>query len=744
MRYVICYTNNSKSLSDFKASGALTYFSYAWLWFLALVAVAVYASDTFTAVNLLAYDKWSSRIEPAIPLKYSKWIFAVCIIISWLLCIFEWVRAIRIIRRDSVADSYMDSVAITLQSIRPQGWKRFLVFAELTKSKKGVDYVALFVYFQFKGAIRILLAEAPRQVVNGITLYSVMQADIIPTGDHAATSGHSAIQQFFLNIETLADTNKEQAVVLFTMMFTLFIWVISALSLLIAVILYLVFLWHYIPEKDGRLSVYCRRKVDRRLGKIVSAKVKQALEDQEKKRTREETKSGKKTERPGIPTRQATLPQLAGTTPRIDDDKLPDFKLARQDSEATLLSSHSQPSLRNGEKPGISRQATLPDVRPSNARPGMPSRTGTEASAFSNVSYESDAPLLGNATEMGYAEDRHGYMNQSRPVLDRQTSASSYGSRPPVFERQMSNSSFVPGQRPPVDRQMSASSNGSRPILDRQMSASSYGRQPIERQMSNTPYDRQMSATPYDSRQPVDRQMSTSSYGFRPLVDRQMSASSYGPRPPLTRVMTPLTEVSSAPSDSVAHEEIMNTPSYEMDSYHAPPPPQRPSTAFNPRQESLMRQGTYSSMPVPDNIPFQPTGTQNFNRPFSPPVRPSTTTPYANRYNPSPAPQAFEMTSRPPLAVLPPSDSSLAPANSGYVAFNPSYSAPQYAPPRRVMTNPPAGADFHPIPQRSATAPPEAVAYEELIDEYRYRNHHADAEGSARSATAGPGGHERW
>lgn len=115
--------------------------------------MAVYTADTFTAVNLLAYDKWSSKIEPAIPLTYSRWIFGVCIIISWALCAYEWFVAIRVIRRESVAESYMAPLAVTLQSMRPQGWKRFLVFGELTKSKKGTDYIALFVYFQFKGKI---------------------------------------------------------------------------------------------------------------------------------------------------------------------------------------------------------------------------------------------------------------------------------------------------------------------------------------------------------------------------------------------------------------------------------------------------------------------------------------------------------------------------------------------------------------------------------------------------------------
>lgn len=117
--------------------------------------MAVYAADTFTAVNLLAFNRWSSQVQPAIPFDVSKWIFAICIIISWVLCGFEWLRAIRIMRRGGIAESYLDPLAVILQSIRVssrgRGWRRFLVFAELTKSKKGTDYIALFVYFQFKG-----------------------------------------------------------------------------------------------------------------------------------------------------------------------------------------------------------------------------------------------------------------------------------------------------------------------------------------------------------------------------------------------------------------------------------------------------------------------------------------------------------------------------------------------------------------------------------------------------------------
>lgn len=59
-------------------------------------------------------------------------------------------------KQGGVAQSYLDPLAVRVQSVRMgegRGWKRFLVFAELTTSKKGADYVALFTYFSFEGKI---------------------------------------------------------------------------------------------------------------------------------------------------------------------------------------------------------------------------------------------------------------------------------------------------------------------------------------------------------------------------------------------------------------------------------------------------------------------------------------------------------------------------------------------------------------------------------------------------------------
>jgi hypothetical protein len=142
------------NLQDFKAGGCGAPFAYGYLWFSLLLSIAVYSVDSFTAYQLLAFNRWSSAIEPAISFDVSKWIFTICIILSFINLAFEAVRAIRVMKRGNVAECYMDNLAVRWESIRVgnggQGWRRFLVFASLTKSKKGAEYIALFTYFSFK------------------------------------------------------------------------------------------------------------------------------------------------------------------------------------------------------------------------------------------------------------------------------------------------------------------------------------------------------------------------------------------------------------------------------------------------------------------------------------------------------------------------------------------------------------------------------------------------------------------
>ncbi|KAK3331997.1 hypothetical protein B0T19DRAFT_456507 [Cercophora scortea] len=374
------------SLNDFKSTSCFTPFAYISLWISLIISVAVYAVDTFTAVQLLAFNRWSGQIKPVIDPNVTKWIFSICIILSFVNVGFEHIRANRIMRRGSVAECFLDSLAARLESIKlgkSSGWRRFLVFAELTKSKKGAEYVALFTYFSFQYSawIRVILCSGPRQVINALTLWSVFQAKLSADGNDFE---HSLVS-FFDKVRILATEDYRQAVILCGMLFTLVIWVFSFLSLLLAAFFFVFFLWHYIPRADGGLTGFCERKVNKRLKQIVSVKINKAMAEDERKRKKAAMKKGE--DRPM--TMQATLPDLS-------DDKLPEMPaLNRADTITTLPPYTSRPGT-----PGSFELNTLDQKRP------LPSRTATTASSisqFSNNQYSSTASLLGGAAAPGMA-----------------------------------------------------------------------------------------------------------------------------------------------------------------------------------------------------------------------------------------------------------------------------------------------------------------------------------------------------
>lgn len=253
--------------------------------------------------------------------------------------------------------------------------------------------------------IRIIFCQGPRQVVNALTLYSVFKAKLDPTD---TTNVGSTLLTFFKNIGILAGEEHQQAVILCGMLFTLVIWVFAALSFILALLLYLLFLWHYIPNTDGGLSGYCERKINSRLSKIVSIKVNKAIEDEERKRQKADAKAAKKGEKPVYGGRQATLPTMFDAK----DDKLPNMPmLNRNDTMATLPVYSSRPGTPSG-------QPTMPSFeldQLGQKRP-LPSRSVTGSSAMSNTSFASNAPLMGNASDMGYG--RSGSPAPSLPSLD--------------------------------------------------------------------------------------------------------------------------------------------------------------------------------------------------------------------------------------------------------------------------------------------------------------------------------------
>jgi len=184
------------------------------------------------------------------------------------------------------------------------------------------------------------------------------------------------------------------------MLFTLVIWVITLVNLMVAVVLYLVFLFHHIPSSDGGLSGYCRRKINQSMDKIVRTKVEKALKKENALRARQEGWAGQASMK-----RQPTLPNLDSFDP-ASDEKPP--MLSRQTTQTTLPEYSSRPGTAAGSAltstSDLERQPTLPDLASSEFRPRPPTRVNTHASSTSWASHGSSAPLMGGAAGMGYGE----------------------------------------------------------------------------------------------------------------------------------------------------------------------------------------------------------------------------------------------------------------------------------------------------------------------------------------------------
>lgn len=158
------------------------------------------------------------------------------------------------------------------------GFKRFLVFKELTARRSVREYIALFSYFSFHGWIRLAFAEGPRQVINLLTLIALFRADLIPK-EVKQGEEFGAFVEFFKKFGALADKDLKQALVIGAMAFSLLIWVFSVLKVIIASCCYVGFLWHIMANSNG-LYAYCKERIDKRMKEVVHDKMKERYKNQ--------------------------------------------------------------------------------------------------------------------------------------------------------------------------------------------------------------------------------------------------------------------------------------------------------------------------------------------------------------------------------------------------------------------------------------------------------------------------------
>lgn len=255
-------------------------------------------ANDYWSGNILAESDSSSTIK--VPFTIGKWIFLGCIIFSFLLLAWESRKARMIIRSRDISYAFTNIMANDYYSMK--SYDHFCFFSQINNSKKKKDEFAFFVFFTFKGEFerktqcpspfsglplfrkeatplevkmcnadnfthllyiilisvyqhqifpgwkRLLLADAPRQVINALTLYSFGKAFNFTTD----------ISKYYNNDD--GQFSFVRAGILCTMIFTVVIWAGSAILLTVAAIMYIPLLCYI----QGNLKEYCCHKIDKR------------------------------------------------------------------------------------------------------------------------------------------------------------------------------------------------------------------------------------------------------------------------------------------------------------------------------------------------------------------------------------------------------------------------------------------------------------------------------------------------
>ncbi|CEP64058.1 Kch1p LALA0_S10e01288g [Lachancea lanzarotensis] len=211
-------TFDALDCSLFRNFKAMTILNYAFfVLFLTGLKIALFVSDVYTCIKLLAFNTWSNNIiQPYIPFRISKWLFSGCILASVVLILWEVANGIRIYRTRNISLTYVNNFSRSAYSLSQ--YNKFCVYNRIAP-QGAFQKVAFYTFFELKDCVRLLVTDTPRQVINGLTLWSVL---VSRTHDNLGQLEN--ISGLLAKIKTIAQTNREEAVLLSFMLFSFVIW----------------------------------------------------------------------------------------------------------------------------------------------------------------------------------------------------------------------------------------------------------------------------------------------------------------------------------------------------------------------------------------------------------------------------------------------------------------------------------------------------------------------------------------
>ncbi|KAG9065376.1 hypothetical protein KI688_002701 [Linnemannia hyalina] len=257
------------NVDDFIDNSCWRQFRYMMVFLIIIRGILVYCSDIFTAVNLWTNKNPTSFIKPnrdgqldlgiggiKLSMEVYKYLFTGCIVLGLLLLALDIRRANGIIASRDISYAFTSQIAARYYTVR--SYPHYCFFAEIDSSKKFVDNVAFFVFFTFRNWKRLLLADAPRQLINMTMLYQVFK-------DHFDSTFFE--WNSYIGSE---DSDLFKKIALGAMMFTVTVFVFNMLSFIAAVCMYIPLVSHI----QGNLKEYCCYKIDKRIEELIKKNTK--------------------------------------------------------------------------------------------------------------------------------------------------------------------------------------------------------------------------------------------------------------------------------------------------------------------------------------------------------------------------------------------------------------------------------------------------------------------------------------
>ncbi|KAG0261030.1 hypothetical protein DFQ27_003172 [Actinomortierella ambigua] len=243
---------------------------YSVVFIVVIKGILIYCADVWTAVNLIlatnlqqiapgvGKNETISGIEGLdIDLNVYKWIFMSCIVLSFVLLAWDIKRAVEVIKSRDISYAFTSMIASRYYCIT--SYAHFCLFEKIHQSKKSIDEVAFFCFFTFRGWKRLLFADAPRQVINAYLLYNIFFSDKSFSWKHVWATSDDTSKKFSIGV----------------MMFTVTMFTLSILYMLVAVFLYIPLVLHI----RGNLKEYCCHKIDKRIDEIVKKKARSRAQE---------------------------------------------------------------------------------------------------------------------------------------------------------------------------------------------------------------------------------------------------------------------------------------------------------------------------------------------------------------------------------------------------------------------------------------------------------------------------------